>query len=312
MFDTLLVRPIFNILTFIYAVIPGHNFGLAIIIFTIVVRGLMWPLVKKQLHHTKALRKLQPELKKIKIAAKGDRQKEAEMTMALYKEREINPFAPIGLLFVQLPILFALYAGISRIIKDPQTIIDFSYPFIRDLSWMKEIAADISRFDISLFGVVDLTRKAVGPVYWPAMIIVFGSALVQYYTSKQLMVTDKNARGLRAIMREASEGKQADQAEVSAAISRMMRFIVPAMIFFISISIAAALSLYWLVSGLVAYIQQSLVLKEDEDELLETTAKIKISGESTARVVEAEIVNKKPINKNKKTPKKSTRNKKRR
>ena len=177
---------------------------------------------------------------------------------------------------------------------------------------MKEIAADITRFDISLFGIVDLTRKAVGPVYWPAMIIVFGSAMVQYYTSKQLMVTDKNARGLRAIMREASEGKQADQAEVSAAVSRMMRFIVPAMIFFISISIAAALSLYWLVSGLVAYIQQSVVLKEDEEELLETTAKIKLNGESTARVVEAEIVSKKPSNKNKKPTKKSSRNKKRR
>lgn len=311
MFETILVRPIFNVLTFIYAVIPGHNFGLAIILFTIVARGLMWPLVKKQLHHTKALRKLQPELKKIKVAAKGDRQKEAELTMALYKEREINPFAPIGLLLVQLPILFALYAGISRIIRDPQTIINFSYPFVRDLAWMKELAADISKFDVSLFGVVDLTRKAVGPTYWPAMFIVLGSAVVQYYTSKQLMVTDKSARGLRAIMREASEGKQADQAEVSAAVSRMMRFIVPAMIFFISVGIAAALSLYWLVSGLVAYIQQLVVLREDEEELLETTAKIKVTGESTARVVEAEVINKKPA-KNKTNTSKNARKKKRR
>jgi YidC/Oxa1 family membrane protein insertase len=47
MFETLIVQPIFNLLVLIYALIPGHNFGLAIILFTILVRLLMWPLVKK-------------------------------------------------------------------------------------------------------------------------------------------------------------------------------------------------------------------------------------------------------------------------
>jgi YidC/Oxa1 family membrane protein insertase len=64
MFETLIVQPIFNLLVLIYAIIPGHNFGLAIIIFTVLVRLMMWPLVKKQLNHAKALRELQPELKK--------------------------------------------------------------------------------------------------------------------------------------------------------------------------------------------------------------------------------------------------------
>ena len=69
MFQTIIVQPIFNLLVLIYALIPGHNFGLAIIIFTILMRLLMWPLVKKQLHHANAMRRLQPELKKIKAAA---------------------------------------------------------------------------------------------------------------------------------------------------------------------------------------------------------------------------------------------------
>ncbi len=90
MFTTIFVQPIFNLLVLIYALIPGHNFGLAIILFTILVRLLMWPLVKKQLHHARAIRRLQPELKKIKKAAKGDRQKESQLTMELYKERQIN------------------------------------------------------------------------------------------------------------------------------------------------------------------------------------------------------------------------------
>src|SRR4051812_529831 len=112
LFTTLIAQPIFNLLVLIYAILPGHNFGLAIIIFTIIVRLLLWPLVKKQLHQTKMMRKLQPELKRIKKEAKGNRQKESMMTMELYKERGINPFGSIGVMLVQLPILIALYSGL--------------------------------------------------------------------------------------------------------------------------------------------------------------------------------------------------------
>src|SRR5205809_5324529 len=105
MFNTIIVQPIFNLLVVIMALLPGHNLGLTIIIFTVIVRMLMWPLVKKQINHAKAMRELQPELKKIKKAAAGDRQKESKMVMELYKEREINPFASILILLVQIPIL---------------------------------------------------------------------------------------------------------------------------------------------------------------------------------------------------------------
>jgi YidC/Oxa1 family membrane protein insertase len=113
-FTTIIVRPIFNLLVAIYALLPGHNFGLAIIIFTIVVRLALWPLLKKQLHQAKIMRKLQPELKEIKKAAKGDRQKEALMMQELYKERGINPFGSIGIVLLQLPILIGLYSGLRR------------------------------------------------------------------------------------------------------------------------------------------------------------------------------------------------------
>src|SRR5687768_10596742 len=108
MFNDLIVQPIFNLLVLIYALLPGHNFGLALILFTIVIRLLLWPLVKKQLHHAKAMRKLQPELKKIKKQTKGDRQKESMMMMELYKERGINPFGTIPILIVQFIVLIGL------------------------------------------------------------------------------------------------------------------------------------------------------------------------------------------------------------
>lgn len=269
MFTTFIVQPIFNLLTFIYAILPGHNFGLAIILFTIVIRLLMWPLVKKQLHNAKAMRKLQPELKRIKQETKGDRQRESMLVMELYKERGVSPFSSIGILIIQLPILLGLYAGLQKIILDPNQIIEFSYPFIRDLSWMKELAGDIGRLDETLFGIVNLKQAALsaGGIYWPAMLIVIGSAVTQYYQSKQLMPVDKNARKLRHILREAGQGSQADQTEVNAAVGRSTKYLIPVMIFFFTVNIASALSLYWLVSGLVAMLQQAKVLKDDEVEI---------------------------------------------
>jgi YidC/Oxa1 family membrane protein insertase len=265
MFTTLIVQPIFNLLVFITAILPGHNFGMAIIVFTLIIRLLMWPLVKKQLHHAKAMRDLAPELKKIKAATKGNRQEESRLTMELYKEKEINPFATIGVLLVQLPILFGLYASIRKLINDPHQIVTFTYPFLHHLSWIQEISKDIHHFDETLFGVVNLTKTALGPtgVYWPAMIIVIASAFAQYLQSKQLMPQGKDSRGLRAILRDAGSGSQTDQAEVSAAVSRSTVIFVPLIVFLVSLHLAVALPLYWLVSSTIAYIQQSRILEED-------------------------------------------------
>jgi YidC/Oxa1 family membrane protein insertase len=313
MFTTLIVQPIFNLLVLIYALLPGHNFGLAIIIFTVVVRMLMWPLVKKQLHQAKLMRHVQPELKRIKASAKGDKRKEQALMMELYKERGINPFGSIGLLILQIPILIGLYSGLQRVVHNPHELVTFSYPALQHLSWMKELSHNIHQFDSTLFGVVDLTRSALGPkgTYWPALLIVLGSAVIQYFQSKQLMPNDKQSRGLRSILKDAGGGKQADQSEVNAAVGRSTRFLLPAMIFLFTVNIASALSLYWLVGGLVAFIQQSIVLREDVTEM-EADAD-KPGKKSGKQVVEGEVVEEaKPATKPKKSSTKASRTSKKR
>jgi YidC/Oxa1 family membrane protein insertase len=272
MFQTLIVEPLFNLLVLIYALLPGHNFGVALILFTVVIRLLMWPLIKKQLHHAKAMRKLQPELKRIKQEAKGDRQKESMMVMELYKEREVSPFGSLGVLVVQLVILIGLYSGLRRVVVDPHAILDYAYPVLRDLGWLKNLAENLSQFDATLLGFIDLTKAAVGSgggIYWPAMFLVAGSAVTQYFQSAQLMPNDKNARNLRQILKDAGSGKNSDQAEVNAAVGRSTRFIIPIMIFVFTVNLPSALGLYWFVSGLVAYWQQARILKRDEEELEE-------------------------------------------
>lgn len=306
MFTTIIVQPIFNLLVLIYGILPGHNFGLAIIIFTIIVRLLMWPLVKKQLHQVKLMRKLQPELKRIKKAAAGNRQKESMMMMELYKERGISPFGQIGIMLLQVPILIGLYSGLRRIVDHQQQIVSFAYSGLQHLPWMKHLATNVHRyFDSTLFGVVDLTRSALGPkgVYWPAMIIVLGSAVVQFYQSKQLTPSDKSSRKLRDILRDTKGGKKADQTEVNAAVGRSTRYMLPALIFLFTVNIPSALSLYWLVGGLVAFIQQSIVLREDTSEMEQEVSAQAPSVAAKAKrreqnAIEAEVVAapKKPTN----------------
>jgi YidC/Oxa1 family membrane protein insertase len=270
MFTTLIVQPLFNLLVLIYALLPGHNFGLALIIFTVVIRLMLWPLVKKQLHQARAMRALQPELKRIKQASKGDKQKESMMLMELYKERGINPLGTLPILIVQFIVLIGLYSGLRRVIVNHHNLITFTYPIVRHITWMQILAGNIHRFDNTLFGIVDLSRSALKPgggIYWPAMIIVIGSAVAQYYQAKQLMPSTKDQRSLRTILKDAGSGKQADQAEINAAVGRSTRFLLPAMIFLFTVNIASALSLYWLTGGVVAYIQQSIVLRKDETEM---------------------------------------------
>jgi YidC/Oxa1 family membrane protein insertase len=305
-FNAFIARPIFNLLILILALIPGHNLGIAIIIFTVIVRVAMYPLLKKQLHHAIAMKKLQPEMKRIKKEAAGDRQKESQLMMALYKEREVNPFSSFGIILVQLPILIALYSGISKIIRDPNSIISYSYSFLHSLPYMQGLEANIHNLNTSLLGFIDLTHPAITKtgVYWPAMILVFLSVAIQYIQSKQLMMTDKSSRSIRQIFKDTASGKEVDQSEVQAATNKFTLFFIPVMLLVISISLAPALSLYWFVGGCVAYWQQTRILNRDVNEMEATVDKAP---------VEAEIIEPhKPKHKKKKSPAKKRKSSKRR
>ncbi len=295
-FQVIIVKPIFNLLVAIYAVLPGHNFGLALILFTIVIRLLMWPLVKKQLHQAKAMRQLQPEIKKIKAASKGNRQEESRMLMELYKERDISPFGSIGTLVIQFIVLIGLYSGLRDVVSHPSVIISGSYSWLTSISWMKQLAGNIHLFDATLLHSVDLTKSALKPgggIYWPAMVIVVASAITQYYSSKQIMPTSKDSRSLKTILKDAGKGSKADQSEVSAAVGKTTRYFIPVMIFFFTVGLPSALSLYWFVGGLIAFLQQGYILRKGEEEF-EVIADAPAKSKSARPVVKSEVISKKP------------------
>jgi YidC/Oxa1 family membrane protein insertase len=282
MFDTFISRPVFNILTLIYALVPGHNLGVTIILFTVLMRVLLWPLLKKQLHQQKKMRELQPLIKDIKKQAAGDKKLEMEMTQALYKTKEINPFSTLPLLFAQMPILIALFQGLRKIIKDPYQVVDRSYDFIKHIPHMQAVAADISKFDNTFLKLVDLTRPAVaggkgflglsgGKFYGPAVILVVLSGAMQWYQSKRLMSSQqstKSTKKFRELLAAQSQGEEVDQSEMMAAQMRVMQYILPGMIIAFTIGQSAGLALYLLVSSGVQLLQQARIIK-DEVQLLE-------------------------------------------
>lgn len=275
MFETLIVQPIFNLLVLIYALLPGHDFGLSVIVFTIVIRFLLWPLLKKQLHQTRLMREIQPEIKKIKERTKGDRQREAQLLMELYKERGVNPFGSIGILFLQLPILLGLFQGLRRLSGSRETILNLSYDWVQNIGWMSEVKADLSRFNETLLGLVDLTRSGLGEegAYWPVIIIALIAAMLQYYQTRQLSPNTGDARTLRQILKEEAGGKRADQSEINAAMGRNMRYIFPGLTFFISVTLPGALGLYWATGSAVGLLQQRSVLNKDVDEMEKVSVK---------------------------------------
>ena len=241
MFNTILVQPIFNLLAVIYAVV--HDFGLAIIILTILVRGLLWPLFTRQLHSQRALQELQPELKKIKEKAAGDKALEGQLTMELYKEREINPFASLLPLLVQLPIFFALFV-VLKDITHADAIAKLAYEPVKHLPAIADIISGKVPFKPTFLGLINLTK--------PSIILAAIAGAAQFVQTKQI-----------------SPKVQPDDQQ--AKIMSSMTYMFPAITFFIGLSLPAALSLYWSAASGMAILQQYLVLKRDVRELEEGT-----------------------------------------
>ena len=270
-FDIVVVQPIFNLLIGLYSIIPGSDFGVSLIIFTILVRFALYPLVKKQLHQTKAMRKMQPELARIKKQAKGNKQLESAQMLELYKKHGVNPFRSIGILLIQFPIFIALYHVIQIFTQHRDQVAKYTYDFLQHIGPIKHLIEHPEQFNEKLLGFVDLTKPAFSAhgVDIFLVLLAVAAAVTQYFMSKQTMPQTENKKRLRDIMAQAGEGKQADQSEMNAAVMGKMMKVLPFFMFFIMVSVPGALALYYAVSNMTAVAQQTYLLKKDEDELEE-------------------------------------------
>lgn len=281
-FDEFIVRPILNLLMAIYSLIP--DFGISIIVFTILVRLLLWPLIKKQLHQAKAMRKMQPELAKIKKQYAKNPQMRNLAMMELYKKHNISAFGSIGILIIQLPILIAMYRVVQIFVSSRADLGKYVYDFVKNLPVANNLVNNPDQFNQNFLGIIDLTQHAVSKdgVIIGLLVLAGVAAYLQYLTSKQLSPQSDSKRKLRDILAEAGGGKEADQSEVNAIMTRKMMKFMPLMMFMVTIYLPAALALYLATASAVGYLQNHIILKQDSLEMEEVANKKTASQKSIA------------------------------
>ncbi len=308
--DLLIVRPITNILFVIYGFVG--DFGLAIILFTVLVKICMWPLMKRQLHQTRLMRKIQPELAEIKKNCNGNRQLESLQMMDLYKRNNIKPFRSMLTLILQLPILIALYTAIRvMVLPTPSDNLDLrAYPVVREMDRIDEVIAQQQTylqaisddpdhaseyqydFHPKLFGLVDLdVRPGLTSVSASIMLLfALGNAFAQYWVSRQQLPSKKSqkSRTFRQILQDAADGKEPDQSELNTVMTGQMSKIMPIMMLLVFINLPGALVFYYCMSNVVTIIQQKYVLSKKESEM-EIAADKRVIRE-LKKIEEAEII----------------------
>lgn len=284
-YDLIVVQPIFNVLMAIYTYVPGSDFGVAIIIFTVLIRFLLYPLVRRQLHHSRTMHKLQPQLKKIKKNAKGNRQVETMQMMELYKKHGVSPFQSIGILLVQLPIFIGLYHAISIFALQRSELGKFTYDFLEKLAPVKQLVENPDQFNQTMLGFIDLTKHALSSNGIDIVLLSLAvlAGVTQYIITRQTMPKQSSRKTFKQLMAEAAEGKQADQSEMNAVVMQNMMKVMPVFMFLIMINLPGALALYYTTSNVIAMIQQGYLLRKDEDELEDIAEEVtpKITAKTT-------------------------------
>lgn len=220
-FNQFLYQPLFNILIFFYNVIPGHDLGVAIILVTLLIRVILFPLSKKGIKSRKALEELQPKMKEIQKKYK-DKEERARQMMVFYKENKINPASGCLPLLIQLPIFIALYwvlKNISEMIINNGQI-QGVYQFITNPETINPM----------FLGLVNLAV--------PSLFLAILAGVFQFVQSKMMFKDSSKAR---------PKGQKMD---IQKTMGRQMTYFMPLIIVFISLKLPAGLPLYWAASTL--------------------------------------------------------------
>jgi YidC/Oxa1 family membrane protein insertase len=240
-FNAIIVTPFVNVLLFIYNLI-GQNFGIAIILFTILIRLITWPLQAQQIKGAKAMTDLQKDKRYIDMQAKykGDKEKLAQAQMELYKEMKINPFASCLPTVIQLPVIIGLYQALIMALASTNlsllNLTNHIYPNFLKLS-------DLIPLN-SQFLWMNLSQPERWPIPGTNIEIPILTIIVVITTYAQ-----------QKLMTPPSMGGN-DQ---SAQMTKTMNMYMPLLMGWISYTLAAGLAIYFVVSNLIGIFQYAMM-----------------------------------------------------
>lgn len=234
-FDILIYQPLYNTLIFFYNFIPGHDFGIAVILTTLVLKFLLIPLSKKQIESQKKMQELQPKIKELQQKHKNDKEKQTKAIMEFYKENKTNPFSGCLPLIIQLFFLIAIYRVIINISQAG---------FMVNPADMYAFVPDPGAINHLFLSFMDLTK--------PNYVLAFLSAIAQYYQTKMFFQKQNMPKSQEAASTEP---------DFAAIMNKQMLYLGPGLTFFIGATFPAALALYWLFSTLFMIFQQMVIFK---------------------------------------------------
>lgn len=228
LFNLVLFDPMVNALLVLY-VLLGHNFGVAVVAFTVIVRALMLPLTLRQLHASRKLSQLQPKIQELQRKYRDDREKLSRETMALYREHGVNPLGCLVPTLIQFPIWVGLYQAIVFALSDrPEGLLELSKHIYPWLSMVHQAIPLNNRF---LW--LDLAHP--DPLY--ILPVLVG---VSTWVQQKMMTTP------------AADPQQQQ-------MNQMMLVTMPLMFAFFTIQFPSGLAIYWLISNLISVVIQYFV-----------------------------------------------------
>lgn len=243
-FNTVIFNPLYNGLVFLIDLMPFADVGVIIILFTIIVKLILFPLSKKAVRTQIQTKAIQPELEKIKKKYKDEKQKQAEEMLALYRENKINPFSGILLLFIQIPIIFGLYFIFLRG-GLPEINMDILYSFV-------PIPENIN---VMFLGLVDVTKKSI----IVSVLVALSQFLQVKYSDPLKSSVDKK------------KSERTFQDDLARSMGFQLKYVLPIIIGVVSYTLSVAVSLYWITNnfftiGQEMYTRRQLAAENKKDE----------------------------------------------
>jgi YidC/Oxa1 family membrane protein insertase len=231
-YNAVLFRPLYNALVGVFTLFPWADAGIAIVLLTIVVRLVLFPLSKKAVVAQVRMQEIAPALAEIKEKYKNNSEEQARKTLEMYKSRGVNPFSGILVLLIQLPIVFALYriflhAGFPNI---DATLL---YSFVH-------VPAAIS----TMFLGMDLTHKSA-----------ILAALAAIATFFQLKLATARIPAPTADTKSFGD-------DLARSMQTQMKYFLPLLVFFIAYKISGVIALYWLTTNLFTIGQEIVVRRK--------------------------------------------------
>src|SRR3989344_2762995 len=230
LYTAVFYQPVFNVLILLYNVIPGKDLGVAIILLTALFRVAMLPLSIKAALTQKKFTELQPKVKEIQERLKTNKDQQARELLALYKKEEVNPFAGILPLLVQIPVLLALFQVFGKGLQAEQ---------ISNLYWFVQNPVHL---DPMFLGFLDLQARSL----WIGVV----AAVFQFIQSKQMMPK--------------ASVNTPKKSDFASSMQNSMVYFSPLLTLAILPQLPAAVGLYWITTSAFSIWQQWYINRKSE------------------------------------------------